>query len=298
MRCLALAEAALARSIPTTFVSDTDDAVADPLRARSLAVVPSGRAWQDEIGPGDLVVVDGYHLTDDDLADARRRGATTARITDTGAGHHDVDVLVDPNPVAAPRYDVPSGRVLVGPRYALVREEFRSRSARVRSVPDTLLLTFGGSDPAGVGRLLLPVLERHRPFATVLLLVGPAAPSPRFAAPWLEVVVSPPSVADVLAGADAAVAAAGGTTWELLTMGVPTALVQVADNQAHVFDGTVRLGAALALGRAPLEDGAVLRVLDQLARPDVRDRLRRRGQELVDGGGADRVLDALLAVHP
>ena len=78
-------------------------------------------------------------------------------------------------------------------------------------------------------------------------------------------------------------------------MGVPTALVQVADNQRHVMCAATQEGAALAIG-PPTELATNLTpTLARLADPKEQRALSEAGMALVDGGGPARVLDALLS---
>lgn len=296
MRSLALAEAADERGIAIRIVSAAAPGLDAELGRRGLERVPPD-GWPDAVSAGDLVVFDGYAFGPRDERRARDAGATVAAVADHGRGAHDVEILVDPNPREAHAYDLPAeARVLFGPRYALVRREFR-READPAS--RRLLLTFGGSDVAGLGGLVSAAIDGcvrdgSLPFDEVVLLCGPGAATPP-AADWLQVERSPDAVGDLFAGCAAAISAAGSTIWELLTVGVATALVQVADNQAAVAGGTVAAGAAIDLGEAPPDPEAVRRAVRRLGDPDERGRLRAAGRTLVDGRGADRVLDELLA---
>ena len=144
--------------------------------------------------------------------------------------------------------------------------------------------------------MVVDSLRRTQAFEKEATLRGPAAP-PIHTSPddadWLEVADDPPDVAAIFAGADAAVAAAGTTTWELLTVGVPTALVQVADNQRHVMAITDQ-GCALSAGGVDGLETRLPSVLARLANPAEQRRLSAaatgRGP---DGLGAGRVVAAL-----
>jgi spore coat polysaccharide biosynthesis predicted glycosyltransferase SpsG len=298
MRCVALAEEAVTHGISATFVTDGDAARATRLPSRGFAVLAPHPGWLGAVSADDLVVIDGYSLGRDVEAAARDRGATVARVADAGEGRHEVDLLIHPGPVSQPAYFVPNGSVLTGFEHVLIRREFRHHRAADRVEAGTLLLTFGGSDPAGVADAVIAALAPVRPpFRRLRLVIGPQAARPSRPPPWLESVVSPSNVAELLASGDAAVSAAGGTTWELLAMGVPTAVVQTADNQHHVYEGAVHSGAALAGGGLPLCRETIIEAIDELACPDVRRRLREAGPELVDGLGAERVLAALLQLR-
>lgn len=293
MRCISVAEAARNLGDTIAFVGEYSGIGRQILQRRAFVGTPT-RNWPKCVMPGDVVVFDGYEFTSADhraLPPGVRKGA----IDDFGTGRFDVDVLVNPNLPTTTRYDVPdAAQVLVGPQYALVREEFtarrRSRGGR------RLLVTFGGSDIGAVGHDVAAWAADHRHF-DVTLVLGPATPD-RATHPDVDVVRSPNDVGAVFDEADVAISAAGSTTWELLSMGIPTVLVEVADNQRAVAAPLAGQGAALSLGRLPLERQRVQLALDRLTNAETRRELAARAIELVDGHGARRVLRALMREYP
>jgi spore coat polysaccharide biosynthesis predicted glycosyltransferase SpsG len=300
MRAIAVAEVAAERAIDVTFVPQgaTGELARLPTRY-GFAIRGDGEPgpWTDAVVPGDAVLFDGYSFTGADHRAVAARGARVGAVDDFDSGRFDVDVLVNPNAVAASDYQTPAGAVeLVGPRYAMVRSGFRSRRRLRTGTASRLVVVLGGSDATGLTPAVLDLLRRERPFETVLLVRGPAAP-PVVSNPgddaWLEVVHDPSDVAATFDRADAALVAAGTTTWELLTMGVPIALVQVADNQRHVM-AVADLGCALSVGTAAELPDRLPLVLARLADPDEQRRLSAAAFATVDGLGAARVLDALI----
>src|SRR5581483_11389078 len=92
--------------------------------------------------------------------------------------------------------------------------------------------------------------------------------------------------------ADLAVAAGGTTAWELAFMGVPAALLVLADNQRPVVAALAEAGAAEPLNGWGAEAWA--RALGLLLRdPGRRAALAARAQALADGRGAERVAAVL-----
>jgi spore coat polysaccharide biosynthesis predicted glycosyltransferase SpsG len=266
------------------------------VRARGYAarITPTDGSWYAAVETGDLVLFDGYRFDTEDQHRARRRGARVGMVDDRGAGTHDVDVLVDPNPHTRSAYALPAGAiVLLGPEQALIRKEFL-RHRRLRGGPArTLLLTFGGSDPAGLTPWALRALAGHHDFGRLVVVVGPAATFDPSEWPGVETVRSPPLPAEVFDRADAVVSAAGSTTWELLAMGLPAAVTAAVDNQVPVQQGVVERGCARGFATGDGGDD-LRRVVADLTDEDVRTELSRRGRQLVDGRGAERLLDALV----
>ncbi|NUP80795.1 MAG: spore coat protein, partial [Nonomuraea sp.] len=98
---------------------------------------------------------------------------------------------------------------------------------------------------------------------------------------------------ELMAAADLVVTAAGSAVWELLHLGVPTALTWVAENQLIGYRALV--GREIAAGLGPEADDMAVDVLARLlADPRLREEHGRRGGGLVDGKGRERVADAFL----
>ena len=163
-----------------------------------------------------------------------------------------------------------------------------------------MLCFFGGTDAgdaaatvtgwaAATGAPFAATVVAARPDTTAALAAQPLAPGQS---------VTPIRPTGRLlaraAEADLVVTAAGTATWELLCIGVPTALIWVAGNQRQAYEATVGSGLAAGLGRptAPAA-GAVATLRTLLTDPTARAELAARGHGLIDGRGRERVADAL-----
>lgn len=266
-----------------------------------------------ELGLG-AVVLDGYRLDPGCGAAIRARGIRVLSIVDGDwGGGQAADVYLDQNLGARPpAASIPGAVQLAGIDYVLFRDDVLARRpapGEVRPHPERprLLALFGGTDPHGAAPVVVGlalatgvpveiVAVAAREELAVALSELPTGPEQT-----VTVLPSAPSLAAVAASCDAAVSAAGSSTWELLCLGVPTALVAVVDNQEIGYVATVERGVADPAGRlgalrneesARADSTTVLRRL--LTDPRHRAELRRRGMELVDGRGRERVADALL----
>lgn len=251
---------------------------------------PDDRSWATEVAPGDVVVLDGYHLGPADVAAARARGARVAALDDLGRRDIDADVVVNPNDPHAFDGVQPDGELLLGPRYALVRAGFRRRR-RHRSPPGVALVTMGGSDPRRLGPTLAAVLAASDRVERVVLVEGPGAAG-EAVVPGVARVRDPSDVPATFDAAEVAVCGAGSSVWELLAMGIPVALVVVADNQESIAREAVGAGAAIDLGRPDRAASALGAAVERLA--DDASAMSHAALALVDGRGPERVLDALV----
>ena len=156
-----------------------------------------------------------------------------------------------------------------------------------------------------VGGITARVVERVRPRIQEIgldIVLGAAAPS----APGLEKVarrdprlmlhVDTPHMARLTAEADIGIGAAGSSTWERCTLGLPSLLVVLADNQRGAAQAMAERGAALVVEAAdPQFDSVFDRHLMRLLRDaELRRQLAAASAEVCDGLGAGRVAEAFL----
>ena len=184
-------------------------------------------------------------------------------IDDFANRFHDCDILLDQNLFDDMqwRYDnlTPSGcRMFLGPRYALLRNEFIAvrRTLRERdSIIRHLLIFFGGSDPTNeTEKALFAINQLNRQDINVDVVVGSANPN----GDKIQGICSTMSnvtfhrqvtnMATLMAHSDLAIGAGGTTTWERCFLGLPTLIVVVADNQAKLAQAADRAGLARLVG--------------------------------------------------
>jgi UDP-2,4-diacetamido-2,4,6-trideoxy-beta-L-altropyranose hydrolase len=296
MRCLALAQAWNARSGRSIVVAPSLDPALEQLLAHNdIRHVPAAGddAVVDAVAklaadePVTAIVVDGYGFGAG-LERALRPFATALLAFDDGneTGAHAVDLLTDPTPGISPeryRGSAPDARLLLGPKFAALRREYVA--APVESDASRSVLLLAGGEPA-------PDVRRW--FAAVgdgLRAEGHAVRAPGITEPRVDNLVA------LMHDSLVAVSSGGSTSLELCRLGVPTALVVVADNQIGLATGLDVAGAAVCLGRIDdLEPRAAVDMVGVLAADHERRRaLSRNGMALVDGRGAARLVVALRA---
>ncbi|MFW0755451.1 UDP-2,4-diacetamido-2,4,6-trideoxy-beta-L-altropyranose hydrolase [Pseudomonas sp. H11T01] len=143
--------------------------------------------------------------------------------------------------------------LLCGSQYSLLRPEFaalRAYSLERRKKPQLkhLLITMGGVDQLNATGQLLQALKSTELPANCQITVVMGTTAPWLAEvrqlaeqmPWPTTVrVGISDMAQLMADSDLAIGAAGATSWERCCLGLPTALVVLADNQkmaAEILD--------------------------------------------------------------
>ncbi|MEW6501184.1 MAG: UDP-2,4-diacetamido-2,4,6-trideoxy-beta-L-altropyranose hydrolase [Thermodesulfobacteriota bacterium] len=282
-----------------------DDLASENGEASSVA------AWLAAQGGKGWLALDGYHFGTDYQRRLRASGQRVLVIDDDALlPEYCCDLLLNQNlharELAYP--DAAAATLLLGPRYALLRREFRGGHGEKEPQPAVarkILLTMGGSDPANATPAILAALaESGMDGLEVVALAGPANPHREHLAALAatlpfrcEVREAAAEMAPLMRWADAAIAAAGTTSYELAAMGLPFLAVVVADNQRRNAAGLAAHGIAGVLGEwgmiAPNE--LAVGIASFLRDQGQRQAQAVAGRQLVDGLGASRVVTAMLA---
>lgn len=260
------------------------------------------------------LALDGYHFSESYRAKVRNGGARLLLIDDLGdCAPYRCDIVLNDNPQASALYNLSGSqtRFLLGPRYALLRREFpdfrRKKSQRnPPDVPDRarrILLTFGGADSGNVTLTVVQALQQLRDLTIeITVVVGASNPhrrslqeavdsSPHSARMLLNVNNMP----ELMSQSDLAIAAGGGTCYELAYMQVPMFLIILAKNQERTVEAFSEAKAAVSAGWFDsLERQALAAsLLGLIGDQKLRKNLRENAGRMVDGRGAPRVVEAM-----
>jgi UDP-2,4-diacetamido-2,4,6-trideoxy-beta-L-altropyranose hydrolase len=252
--------------------------------------------------------VDGYEFGTQYQATLKSRGLKVLFIDDNGhAGHYSADLVLNQNAHARetlyPSRD-PSTRLLLGPRFAMLRREFTAWRGWKRDIPPVarrVLVTMGGSDLENVTERVVKAILSEGDFETTVVVGGSNPHLARLhkfvsvVRHAVRVVENATNMPELIATADVAVAGAGTTSWEISFLGLPALLIVLADNQEGIADELSKHGTAVYLGRSSDVDQITIATkLRNLAGSPIRRRkMSELGFALVDGCGSLRVVAAL-----
>ncbi|WP_423205146.1 UDP-2,4-diacetamido-2,4,6-trideoxy-beta-L-altropyranose hydrolase [Pseudomonas kribbensis] len=252
----------------------------------------------------DWVIADHYGLDHHWQTAARRFAPRIAAVDDLATRRYSVDLLLNQNLSGlSENYQplLPAGcRTLLGPRFAMLREEFSGPAIGIKPVARRVLVNFGGFDAARQTHHAMLALAD---FSGLEVDFVAGADNPAWAEMQALAETRPnwrlhSFVSDFhrrMTEADLFIGAGGGTSWERAALGLPTICIAVSNNQqnngevmaaagAHVF-----MGAREQVSVEQLRD-AVGFVVDNFY---LRQSLAERSRQLVDGRGASRVAAAL-----
>jgi UDP-2,4-diacetamido-2,4,6-trideoxy-beta-L-altropyranose hydrolase len=233
-------------------------------------------------------------------------------IDDLADRMHDCDLLLDQTlgrDACNYGHLVPNAcTVLTGPRYALLRSEFaklRDYSLRRRMVSQFkhLLIAMGGVDePNATSRVLealkdcpLPddcrisvVMGRHALWLNQVRLLAQQMP-------WAtEILVNVRNMAKLMADADLAIGAAGGTAWERCCMGLPSLIVVLAPNQRAGAAALAATGSTVSLGGVGEVRRTLSPAMQWVLQAGRLPAMSEASRTLADGEGASRVTSTIL----
>ena len=262
MRCMALAQAAKARGMAVRLMGH----VAVPwvlarLQQESIPFSPLAGPPPAQEAPADLlgqlaeygspdwVVLDGYHFGPDCQKAVRGAGYKLLVIDDYAhLPDYSCDILLNQNIGAEElSYKGNIGQKLLGPGFALLREEFYTarETALQRPVPEkatNVLLTLGGGDFSHVLPQLAPALSQPKLAGSILRVIAgnmhEAVIQKALEQSPATVVVLPrvKNMPDLLLHTDLCITAGGSTCWELCSLGIPFLTVEVAKNQHALIE--------------------------------------------------------------
>ncbi len=254
-------------------------------------------------GGCDLLVVDSYRWARAQETACRRFARRIAVVDDFAAGAHEADLVLDPTPGRDARAYaglMPAGAtVLAGAAWAPLRPAIQALRAtalpgRRDRRPKRILVALGMTDSANATAQVLDGLAGLRFDGAIDVVLGAAAPHRDSVARSMPgnamLHLDPPDLPALMAAADLAIGAGGVSALERACLGLPSLLVEVADNQRAAIEGLVAAGAAWSLGTlAALTPAAIAAAAAMLIEDDAaRTRLSVAAALLCDGLGAAR----------
>jgi spore coat polysaccharide biosynthesis predicted glycosyltransferase SpsG len=307
-RCTSLANALSRRGHKAVVAVDPScDLVAHVEKLGAMVMTSGAAAYQVSAAAraieAEIVVVDSYRWSGDDFV-AARGGWSLLAFDDEANRELPVEAVINGAPNAAElRYQTATHTCLwLGPTYQIVRDDFRLIPLRGEAgVLNRVIVLVGGDDPMGLlpilGRTLQTVADNAATPFKAELICGPFTPLP--ALTGLSNVVAlrnPVDLRERMARADLAISAAGQTLYELARCGTPAIAFCSGQDQVHNLAALAVREVIWDAGDATrpewlqkIRNGLVL-LTDDAAR---RTAMSRAGQSLIDGLGADRLVEAI-----
>jgi UDP-2,4-diacetamido-2,4,6-trideoxy-beta-L-altropyranose hydrolase len=280
-----------------------------------------GATWQDDVEQTLVairvytrphwVVVDHYAL-DEKWENAIKGDCERILVIDDLASRpHSADIVIDQTFGRKPedyRALVPQNcEIRCGIEHVLLRPEFdewrpASLARRTSGTLKKILVSLGGVDKDDISRQILLALDQCGlpTDIEVCVVLGQSSP-------WIaemrqliktlhykvELKVAVNNMAELLAGCDLAIGAAGTSAWERCSLGVPTIMLVLADNQREIAARLSATGAAQLVMLGPdLQRELIAAIQGVITTPSALQRMSALAAALVPCSGA-----TLLARH-
>lgn len=258
----------------------------------------------------DWLVVDHYALDSQWETILRPYVKKIMAIDDLADRSHDCNLLLDQNLYEniETRYEglVPENcQKLLGPKYALLRSEFREARKNLRQRDGNvqrILIFMGGADPGNVTCKVLRAVQMLNQSGIFIDVVIGA--SNTCATEVRDQTLNMPdttchfhvrNMAELMASADLSIGAGGTATWERCCVGLPSLVITIAENQRDIAENLAQNGSIINLGwYESIKESDISSTLENLlANPDRIRQMSLKGMRLVDTDGTTRVAETL-----
>jgi UDP-2,4-diacetamido-2,4,6-trideoxy-beta-L-altropyranose hydrolase len=257
--------------------------------------------------PWDWIIVDHYALDERWERTVRANCKKLMVIDDLADRQHDCDVLLDQNFYSdmQSRYNgkVPvQCQLLLGPRYALLREEFRTLREQINvraGDVKKILVFFGGVDADNHTNLAIQALAELNVTQSVDIVIGAQHPNREqikqaCIANGFICHIQTTRIAELMADADLAIGGGGTATWERCCLGLPTISFCLAENQRKLIGDAALAGLLYApISRRNLVEVIRDHVNSLLENPALIKLISNTAMKFVDGKGSLRIISAL-----
>ncbi len=267
MRCIAIATEFKNRGIDIIFITKEDKSVKEILINNNIKnVTINSNDLDDEIEEVvsiikkyniNYIMTDSYWLNYKYLLELRMNVEKLICIDDNNICAYPSNIIINGNIYAQDlNYDViyEDTKLLLGSKYTILRDEFRNNNEYkiIKKSVENILITMGGSD---INNFTPIVIESLIDLNLKLnVIIGPSfsdiSELEKIYSNNLKVnfIKNPKNLKEIMLKCDIAICAAGSTSYELASLGIPTILIQQAKNQANICSKMSELGIAISLG--------------------------------------------------
>lgn len=264
----------------------------------------------DDIGykTVDCIVVDNYELDAKWHGVARQVTKKILIIDDLANREYDCDAIIDQTlgrSESEYRELVPAEcQILTGTKFTLLREEFclnesdirQHRKMREKGGVKHLLVMMGGTDPDNFTSKILKEICLYKVFSKISVVLASNAPHLQAVQELsnintsIDLIINSQNISKILLDNDVCIGAAGTSAWERCSLGLPSILFVLADNQKKIANELEISGAALTFSHLRcIEDIKI--ELDKIVEKDKYLTMVNNCLKICDGQGVSRVFN-------
>lgn len=311
-RCMAIAQTFKDKNIDVSFIVNGDDSVRDLLSSYHLLLfnwLEDTDRLLENLNEDDLLFVDSYLAPIELYERVYERVKLSVYLDDFDRLLYPGGVIVN-GTVGAELlpYSKKDGQTfLLGKDYIILREAFKGLAVEREISCDinTVLVTFGGSDPLNLTQKVLKILVTSYPGWRKLVVLGPLfsdyecieSISDDNTAIYKN--INAEGMRELMMESDLAISAAGQTINELALTGLPSVIFKVADNQTNNISGWREIGFIDGFIDATEEwsEEDLTKAISKLQDCCVRRNISNKGMSQIDVKGTHRIMKASLLAY-
>lgn len=200
-----------------------------------------------------------------------------------------------------------TGQLYVGWEWAILSQEFAKSPFRQPKERPCILVTMGGSDPAGLTLKAIEALDLLNEDFDATVVLGPGFSHDEELESLLkkmkrqfDIRRNVSDMADLMSRSDLAIASFGITAYELAAVGVPSIHMCLTQDHIQSASAFVNAGIAVCAGiYSEVSASSLAQLLHGLlADEEKRSNMANRGQLHIDGLGASRIAQVIFANIP
>jgi len=254
----------------------------------------------------DVTLIDSYDIDEDGIEKFYAISEKIVYIDDLAVfNSYNMDLLINTSIGASDLKYKGSFKKLLGPKYAILRDEFRNIEYKVpRQNVKKILITLGGADTNNVTKLILDQLLDSYKDIEYNVVLGNSYRYKDFMINYYETQkvefhINVSNMKDIMIQNDLAISAGGNTLYELCACGVPTIAIITADNQRQFVKEIHKKTGIDFVDLIEIDfdnSYCLLRsIIDKnIKSHELRKQYSKKMFELVDGKGCSRIVDEIM----
>lgn len=318
-RCLALSGELKKKEAKILFISKKDEAVKKRIEQEGFELI----ALKNNVGLAedlkhtintikahklDVVITDSYAIDEHYLTEIIKIVPLLVSIDDLAKIAFPSHIVINQNIYAKElNYRSLTGKTkfLLGPEYALLREEFSNLGKRkINEEVKNILITLGGADPFNLTPKILKILDRIRQDFKITVVMVPFFKNiseiekmAKEINKEAELIYDSRGMSKIMLASNLAITGGGTTLYELAATGTPTLAFCLSENQLKNIEGMAEAGTLINMGWGNnwTEKKFYEKIGELIDNHILRRRLSKSGQELVDKKGNQRAVKSILS---
>ena len=254
----------------------------------------------------DLAIIDDYNIEEHDINKFYNIAGKIVYIDDlVKFKEYNMDLLINTSIEALNVEYKGKTKKLLGPKYALLRDEFKQIKYKLpKPNVERIMITLGGGDENNFTKYILDLLLNNYNDIEYEVVLGNSYKYKDFMIQNykdknINFHINTNNMAEIMLNCDLAISAGGNTLYELCACGTPTIAAIIADNQVKFVQGISRITGMdyinLFENNLQAEKDNFVSIVERNIE-DYSHRIKTSKQmlSLVDGQGSKRIVDEIM----